>query len=113
MVPPSQAALADARARRRVHRARGVEAMVELSMQQGDLVVVVRGWSRLWAFKKQLRVPLSQIRTVRWDTAVASGWWKSWRMLGTHIPGVIIAGTFFRGGRREFWDVRDGSKAVT
>ena len=87
--------------------------MVELSIEQGDLVVEIRGWSRLWAFKRHLRVPLSQIRAVRWDPTVAKGWWKGWRVPGTHIPGVITAGTFYRRGGRDFWDVRGGSKAVT
>ena len=38
--------------------------MVDLSIQHGDLIVEVRGWSKLWAFKRYLRVPLSDIRTV-------------------------------------------------
>jgi len=87
--------------------------VVELSIEQGDLVVEVRGWSRLWTFKRRLRVPLSQISAVRWDPTVAKGWWKGWRIPGTHIPGAIVAGTFYRRGGREFWDVRDGSNAVT
>ena len=87
--------------------------MVELSIDQGDLLVEVRGWSRLWTFKRQLQLPLSNIKAVRWDPAVAKGWWKGWRVPGTHIPGVIVAGTFYRRGGRDFWDVRNGSKAVT
>ena len=40
--------------------------------------------------------------------------WREANAFASRVfPGVIIAGTFFRGGRREFWDVRDGSKAVT
>jgi hypothetical protein len=87
--------------------------MVDLSIDQGELRVDVRGWSRLWAFKRRLRVPLSKIRAARWDPAVARGWWKGWRLPGTHIPGVIVAGTFYRRGGREFWDVRAGPNAVT
>ena len=33
-------------------------------------------------------------------------------MPGTHVPGLIIAGTYYRHGERVFWDVRDASKAV-
>ena len=87
--------------------------MVELSVERGDLVLEIRGWSKLWALKKQLRVPLAEIRAVRRDPQAAKGWWKGWRMPGTHIPGVITAGTFYRRTGREFWDVRSGSKAVT
>ena len=87
--------------------------MVELSIEQGDLIVEVRRWSRLWAFKRRLRVPLSQIRAVRWDPTVARGWWKGWHVPGTHLPGVIVAGTLYRRGGRDFWDVQGGSRAVT
>lgn len=87
--------------------------MVELSIGQSDLRVDVRGWSKLWAFKRRLRVPLSQIKAVRREPGAARGWWKGWRVPGTHIPGVIVAGTFRRRGGREFWDVRNGRKAVT
>jgi hypothetical protein len=87
--------------------------MVELSIDQGDVLIEVRGWSRLWALKSRLRVPLSHVRAVRWDPTVVRGWWKGWRLPGTHIPGVIVAGTLYRRGGKEFWDVRDGSKAVT
>lgn len=87
--------------------------MVEVSIDQADLLVEVLGWSKLWALKRRLRVPLSQIRAVRWDPGVGKGWWKGWRAPGTHIPGVIAAGTFYRRGVREFWDIRDGRKAVT
>jgi hypothetical protein len=87
--------------------------MVELSVERGDLVLEIRGWSKLWALKKQLRVPLAEIRAVRRDPQAAKGSWKGWRMPGTHIPGVITAGTFYRRTGREFWDVRSGSKAVT
>jgi hypothetical protein len=87
--------------------------MVDLSIDQGNLLVRVRGWSKLWTFKSRLRFPLSQIKAVRWDPAAVKGWWKGWRVPGIRIPGVIIAGTFYRDGGQDFWDVRDGSRAVT
>jgi hypothetical protein len=86
--------------------------MVEFSIEGYELAVAVRGWSRLWALKSQLRLPLSHVRAVRWDPSVARGWWKGWRLPGTHIPGVIVAGTYYRDGAREFWDVRGGGNAV-
>ena len=81
---------------------------MDLSIQHGDLIVEVRGWSKLWAFKRYLRVPLSDIRTVWLDPNATKGWWRGWRWPGTNIPGVITAGTFYRRGKREFWDVRRG-----
>jgi hypothetical protein len=34
------------------------------------------------------------------------------RAFGTHLPGFITAGTFFRDGERSFWNIRDGRTAV-
>lgn len=37
---------------------------------------------------------------------------KGIRSPGTHIPGVITAGTFYIDGERIFWDVHDPARAV-
>ena len=37
---------------------------------------------------------------------------KGLRAPGTHIPGVLVAGTFHQDGERVFWDVHDAAKAV-
>jgi hypothetical protein len=29
-----------------------------------------------------------------------------------HVPGVVVAGTFYEAGERVFWDVHDPAKAV-
>ncbi len=34
------------------------------------------------------------------------------RLPGTHIPGVITAGTFHTDGGRVFWDVHDTARPV-
>ncbi|HEU4698927.1 MAG TPA: hypothetical protein VFS40_07100 [Gemmatimonadales bacterium] len=34
------------------------------------------------------------------------------RLPGTHIPGIITAGTFLQDGRRTFWDVHDAERAI-
>ena len=86
--------------------------MVRLSIDRGHVQLDVLGWSRLWAFKRRLRVPLSHIVTARWDPTAAKELWKGWQLIGTHIPLVIAAGMYYRRGGREFWDVRSGRKAV-
>ena len=37
---------------------------------------------------------------------------KDWRGPGTHLPGVMVAGTFHHQADRVFWDVHDPAKAV-
>jgi K+/H+ antiporter YhaU regulatory subunit KhtT len=33
-------------------------------------------------------------------------------MLGTHVPGVLTAGTFYQDGKRIFWDVHNTDNVV-
>ena len=86
--------------------------MVDVSLQGNDVHFRVRGLHKLWAFKSQLQIPRSHIAGARQDAQVLKGWWKGWRMPGTHIPGLLAAGTFLYADRRIFWDVHDASRAV-
>ena len=87
--------------------------MVEISIQDGRAVFEVQGWSRLWALRSRVTVPLTSIRAVRRaDPDVVRGWWKGLRLPGTHVPGIIVAGTFYQGSKRHFWDVRRPARAI-
>lgn len=85
--------------------------MADISIDGDDLVVDVRGMDKLWALKSQLRIPLEHVRGATADPGIASEP-KGWRGPGTHVPGVLVAGTFHQDGQRVFWDVRDPTKAV-
>jgi hypothetical protein len=86
--------------------------MVDLSISDGKLSLHVRGADKLWAFKSSLEIPLAHIAGVQADSEVARGWWHGIRMPGTHLPGVIMAGTFYQDGNRVFWDVHDPEKTI-
>jgi hypothetical protein len=86
--------------------------MVEIEIADGRAVFEVQGWDRLWALKSRLEIPLANVRGVRADPDVARGWWKGIRAPGTHIPGVIVAGTFYHQGKRIFWDVKDPERTI-
>ena len=79
--------------------------MVELSIANGTVTFELQGLHRLWALKSRITVPLSHVRAARADPTVKLGWWKGWRLPGTHVPGLIVAGTYYQGGRCIFWDV--------
>ncbi len=85
--------------------------MAKVTIESNDLVVRIEGWHRLWAFKSRISVHLDQVRGARADPDIVHGW-KGWRAPGTYLPGVIVAGTFYKRGERIFWDVRDPSRAV-
>jgi hypothetical protein len=42
-----------------------------------------------------------------------SGWWKGWRVPGTHIPNYIVAGTYFKNHKRTFWDVSSSDHTIS
>ena len=72
----------------------------------------VRGSDKLWALKSTLEIPLVHIASVRADPERARGWYHGIRMLGTNVPGVITAGTFYQDGKRIFWDVHHPEKTI-
>ncbi len=86
--------------------------MVEVTIDGSSAVFEVEGLDKLWAFKGRMEIPLRHIRGVRADPTAARAWWKGLKMLGTSLPGVIAAGTFYQDGKRIFWDVHDPESAV-
>ena len=86
--------------------------MVELSIEQGNLTLHVKGADKLWAFKSSLQIPLAHVAGVRADAQAARGWWHGIRLPGTNLPGVITAGTFYQDGKRVFWDVHNPDKTI-
>lgn len=85
--------------------------MARISIDGPDLTVDVQGLDKLWALKSRLTIPLSHVRGATVDPGILHEP-KGWRAPGTHLRGVIVAGTFHKDGGRVFWDVRDANKAV-
>lgn len=86
--------------------------MVQLIVKGDTLRLQVRGLDRLWAMRSRLDIPLAAVRSVRADPTVARGIWKGVSAPGTHIPGLIIAGTFYQDDKRIFWDVHDPERTL-
>jgi hypothetical protein len=87
--------------------------MVEITVNDGKLVLEMEGLDKLWALKSRMEIPLSKVSGVRTvDPDVTRGLWKSLKVAGTYIPGLITAGTFKQHGQRIFWDVESAEKAI-
>ena len=86
--------------------------MTEISVSEGNLIVEVEGWDKLWSLKSRLVIPIQHVIRVYADSSIAKAWWQGLRVGGTHVPGVITAGTFYHHGNWVFWDVHDTEKAV-
>ena len=85
---------------------------MDLSIAEGKLILLVRGADKLWALKSSIEIPLVHIADVRADPEAARGWYHGVRAPGTNIPGVITAGTFYRDGKRVFWDVHHPERVI-
>ncbi|OMI35396.1 hypothetical protein [Streptomyces sparsogenes] len=85
--------------------------MAHISTDDGNLIVEIEGLDKLWALKSRLTIPLAHVRGATADPGILKEP-KGLRSPGTHVPGVITAGTFHIDGERIFWDVRDPAKAV-
>lgn len=85
--------------------------MAEVSIDGDTLTVRMEGLDKLWALKSQLSIPLANVRGATQDPGIIHEH-KGIRAPGTHVPGIITAGTFHVDGERVFWDVHDSTKAV-
>jgi hypothetical protein len=81
--------------------------MVNVSIDGDRIHLKVEGTDQFWALRSHLEFPLAHIRSVRVDPEAARGWWHGLRLFGSHIPGVLTAGTFYQQGGVVFYDVHD------
>jgi hypothetical protein len=86
--------------------------MVDVSTDGDTAVFEVIGLDKLWSLRSRLQVPLSHITRVEANHDQVSRWWHGIKILGTDVPGLFAAGTFYYHGERVFWDVRDLTKAI-
>ena len=84
---------------------------MELTLDEGSLVIKLRALEKLAAFHGSLRIPLDSIEKTSTDTPASS--WRDLRAPGTHMPKVIKAGTYFTKRGREFWYVTKRDKILT
>jgi hypothetical protein len=86
--------------------------MTTVTVSDGNLVVDVKGWDKLWSLTSQLVIPVNHVIRVYADATIAQSWWKGVRLGGTQVPGVITAGTFYHHGEWVFWDVHHPERAL-
>ena len=79
--------------------------MVNISLNGDTAVFEVEGWDKLWAFKSSLEIPVAHIRNVYADPNCAMNWLDGFKLIGTSIPHIFRAGTFYMDGDFVFWDV--------
>lgn len=76
---------------------------MQLSLNQSQLVIQMEWYEQLLAFTlhNPIVVPLDHLLQV--TTEEPASRWTDLRAPGTHLPGVIKAGTYYTRQGREFW----------
>jgi hypothetical protein len=86
--------------------------VVSVTLLSDRAIFEVEGLDQLWAFRSRLEIPLTHIMDVEIDPEQVGRWWHGWKLLGTDVPGLFAAGTFYYHGELVFWDVRDPDKTI-
>ena len=89
--------------------------MVSIEITGGEVIVRMQGWSKILAMRGVLRIPLSQVRSVRarpkeayFDNVIIEGW----RGIGTYVPRKVAAGLVHTKDGLSFYDVRDPERTI-
>lgn len=90
--------------------------MATIELTPDKLGIHLTGSDKFLALKSQLEIPLEHVVSAEIDPQTRQEW-QSWylglRVPGTHVPGVIAAGTFYKHGERVFWDVQHPEQTIT
>ncbi|MHB9863669.1 hypothetical protein [Streptomyces sp. YIM S03343] len=86
-------------------------ARITIDREHGLLAAEFQGLDKLWTLKSRLEIPLAHVRGATHDPGIVHEP-KGFRVGGTHLPGVIIAGSFRHDGERVFWQVKNPEKAI-
>ncbi|MGE5242752.1 MAG: hypothetical protein ACM3SQ_00805 [Betaproteobacteria bacterium] len=86
--------------------------MITVTVLGDRAVFDVEGLHQLWALRTRLEIPLTHITDVEFDPESVGRWWHGWKIMGTDVPGLFAAGTFYYHGELVFWDVHDPARTI-
>jgi hypothetical protein len=85
--------------------------MVRVTVGRENVTLRLEGSTKLLALKSSIVIPLSKIEKV--STEQVGPFWLPRMRVGTHLPGVFTAGTFWVREGKTFFYVHDPSRCVT
>jgi hypothetical protein len=86
--------------------------MVDVTIEGDRALFNVEGTHKLWSFRSVIEIPLAHITGIEADPDRVGQWWHGIKLIGTDVPGLFAAGTFYYHGEVVFWDVRDIAHTV-
>ncbi len=87
--------------------------MSTIDLDHDTLTIRLEGYERILAFRRELVIPLDQVRQITPNGSSLATFYKGWMIPGTHVMGLYAAGTFHKNNKRDFWHVRYGEQTVT
>lgn len=85
--------------------------MARIELEPDRVKVTLSLLDEILALHGSLEMPYGHIRTVTADP-VPDAWFRGVR-IGTNVPGVKVAGTFFTGDEAVFYDFHDPQRCLT
>lgn len=85
--------------------------MAHVELEDSRVSVHLSPLDEVLSLHGSLRLPYSHIRSVA-TTRVPDAWCRGFR-IGTNIPGIKVAGTFFTGDGVVFYDFHDPERCLT
>ncbi|MDI1256422.1 MAG: hypothetical protein PSV16_09985 [Flavobacterium sp.] len=85
--------------------------MVSITQTTDSFVFEILGMHKLWTFENKITVAKNNVVKAYFNNDPIP-FWKGWRAPGTEIPGIIVAGTFYKNGPN-FWDVVNKRNTIT
>jgi hypothetical protein len=86
--------------------------VIDATIEGDRAVFTVEGLDKLWSFRSRLELPLAHITAVEHDPEAVGRWWHGVKVMGTDVPGLFAAGTFYYHGELVFWDVFHPERAI-
>jgi hypothetical protein len=85
--------------------------MVSIKRQGDRYEFIVQGMHQLWAVRSRISVADKDV-VCAYPNTERVDWIWGLRLLGTHIPGIITAGTYRVDGRTVFYDVVNPKRSI-
>ena len=87
--------------------------MTTVQIKDDMLHVKMNLLETIFAFRRKFEIPLENVRRVQPEDLPLTKLYRGIRAPGTHVPGLIVAGTYYKDDRRTFWNVRRGQDIIT
>jgi hypothetical protein len=85
--------------------------MVNITKTDTETIFELKGLHKFWAFKSEIRIPNGHIITAYQDADQIQNWYAL-KVIGTNMPYVLNAGTFYHHGELIFMDVAHKENAI-